>query len=142
MWWTTNPVEYDSPFLSLPASRVDLRPVQAGGPPVYLAGASAAALERVGRRAAGWLTFDSFPGTVMAGMWATVLRAARGADRDPDTIKKVIRINVEAGETTAHLAGRVDRARGLGADEIIVDFSFAQPGVDQILDAAEPLVRR
>lgn len=139
-WWTANPVEYESPFISLPPSRVDLRPVQPGGPPVYLAGASTAALERVGRRAAGWLTFDAVPGDALAGMWATVVRAAEEAGRDPATIRKAVRINAEAGETTTHLAGRVNRARDLAADEVIIDFFFAEPTIDRILDAAEPLV--
>lgn len=139
-WWTCNPVAYDGPFVSLPPSRVDLRPVQAGGPPVYLAGAAPAALERVGRRAAGWLTFDAIPGETMAGMRAIIARAAEEAGRDPGAIRTVARINAAAGETTAHLSGRVNRARDLGADEVIIDFFFAQRTIEGILGAAEPLV--
>ena len=126
--------------MSLPPSRVDLRPVQAGGPPVYLAGATPAALERVGRRAAGWLTFDAIPDEMMAGMRAAIARAAEEAGRDPGAIRTVVRINAKAGETTSRLAGRVNRARDLGADEVIVDFFFAQPTIDRMLGAAEPLV--
>lgn len=138
-WWTKDPVEYSSPYISLPKSRVSLRPTQPGGPPVYLAGATSAALRRVGRRAVGWLTFDAIPDDVMAGMWVQIGQAAEGAGRDPEEIKKVIRINAVSGETTSHLAGRVNRAQDLAADEVIIDFFFAQPTVAGILDAAEPL---
>jgi alkanesulfonate monooxygenase SsuD/methylene tetrahydromethanopterin reductase-like flavin-dependent oxidoreductase (luciferase family) len=49
-WWTTNPVEYAGDGWSFPSARVGLRPVQAGGPPLYLAGTGERALDRVGRR--------------------------------------------------------------------------------------------
>ncbi|MGV9803627.1 LLM class flavin-dependent oxidoreductase, partial [Mycobacterium sp. NPDC003449] len=58
-WWTTNPVEYQSPFISVPRSRVDLRPIQPGGPRIFLGGSSPAALARVGRRGDGWIGFDT-----------------------------------------------------------------------------------
>jgi len=39
-WWTTTPVSWDSQFFSLPPVHADLRPVQAGGPPIWIGGAS------------------------------------------------------------------------------------------------------
>ena len=54
-WWTTNPVSWDSEFSSLPPVHADLRPVQAGGPPIWIGGASEAAMRRVGRSGTGWL---------------------------------------------------------------------------------------
>jgi alkanesulfonate monooxygenase SsuD/methylene tetrahydromethanopterin reductase-like flavin-dependent oxidoreductase (luciferase family) len=52
-WWTTTPVSWDSEFFSLPPVYADLRPVQAGGPPIWIGGASEAAMRRVGRSAVG-----------------------------------------------------------------------------------------
>jgi Luciferase-like monooxygenase len=43
-WWTTTPVSWDSEFFSLPPVHADLRPVQAGGPPIWIGGASEAAM--------------------------------------------------------------------------------------------------
>jgi alkanesulfonate monooxygenase SsuD/methylene tetrahydromethanopterin reductase-like flavin-dependent oxidoreductase (luciferase family) len=60
-WWTTNPVSWDSEFFSIPPTHADLRPVQAGGPPVWIGGASEAALRRVGRSGTGWLAFEGLP---------------------------------------------------------------------------------
>ena len=54
-WWTTTPVSWDSEFFSLPPVHADLRPVQAGGPPIWIGGASEAAMRRVGRSGTGWL---------------------------------------------------------------------------------------
>ena len=54
-WWTTNPVSWESEFFSLPPVHADLRPVQAGGPPIWIGGVSEAAMRRVGRSGTGWL---------------------------------------------------------------------------------------
>ena len=47
-------MSWDSDFFSLPPVHADLRPVQAGGPPLWIGGASEAAMRRVGRSATGW----------------------------------------------------------------------------------------
>jgi hypothetical protein len=52
-WWSSTPVSWDSEFFSLPPVHADLRPVQAGGPPIWIGGASEAAMRRVGRDAPG-----------------------------------------------------------------------------------------
>jgi probable F420-dependent oxidoreductase len=139
-WWSTNPVQYDSEFISLPPSRVDLRPVQVGGPPVYLGGASPAALARVGRSAVGWLGFDGLPKELEASLWSTARHEAETVGRDPDDLKKVVRINGERGETVERTADRVALVAERGADEAIVDFVFTYPTVDQRLDAAAQLI--
>ena len=60
-WWTTTPVSWDSEFFSLPPVHADLRPVQAGGPPIWIGGASEAAMRRVGRSGTGWLGVEGLP---------------------------------------------------------------------------------
>jgi len=54
-------VSWDSEFFSLPPVHADLRPVQAGGPPIWIGGASEAAMRRVGRSATGWLGHEYLP---------------------------------------------------------------------------------
>jgi probable F420-dependent oxidoreductase len=54
-YWSDNPAEYQGTYLTLPATYVDLKPVQRPRPPIYLGGYSPAALRRVARRADGWL---------------------------------------------------------------------------------------
>ncbi|WP_327586145.1 LLM class flavin-dependent oxidoreductase [Nonomuraea sp. NBC_00507] len=50
-WCTANPASWDSEFFSLRPVHADLRPAQAGGPPIWIGGASEAATRRVGRSA-------------------------------------------------------------------------------------------
>ncbi|AWT51192.1 TIGR03619 family F420-dependent LLM class oxidoreductase [Mycolicibacterium smegmatis] len=142
VWWTDNPVEYKGPFVSLPPARVDLRPVQAGGPPIYLGGSSHAALARVGRRAKGWIGFDQLPDEAMASFWETARHAAEEAGRDPDALRKIIRVNGEPGESVSHLADRLSRQVEMGADEVMVDLVFTYKTIDERLDAAEHLMNR
>lgn len=136
-WWTTNPVEYEGRGWSFPRSQVGLRPVQPGGPPVYLAGVTERALERVGRRATGWLTFDAIPPEVRSAMWATVCRSAEQAGRDPRQLTQVVRVNGEPDESLEHIAERLARLAADGVDEALVDFFFTYTGIDDFLAAAE-----
>ncbi|MEW2480092.1 TIGR03619 family F420-dependent LLM class oxidoreductase [Mycobacterium sp. NPDC049093] len=140
-WWTTNPVEYESSFISLPPSRIDLRPIQSGGPPIFLGGSSLAALTRVGRRAEGWIGFDTIPEEEAQSLWSTARRAAEETGRDPDQLKKLVRVNGVPGESVVQLADRLARTAEQGADEAIVDFAFTYPTIDARLDAAGHLMQ-
>lgn len=71
-WWTANPVSWDSEFFSLPPVHADLRPVQAGGPPLWIGGTSEAAMRRVGRSATGWLGIDFLPDEVFVDAFAPI----------------------------------------------------------------------
>ena len=140
-WWTTNPVEYESSFISLPPSRVDLRPIQSGGPPIFLGGSSLAALTRVGRRAEGWIGFDTIPEETAQSLWSTARRAAEETGRDPGQLKKLVRVNGVPGESVVQLADRLARTAEQGAHEAIVDFAFTYPTIDARLDAADRLMQ-
>jgi len=135
-WWTTNPVRHDGPYLHLPDTQVDLRPVQPGGPPIYLGGFSEAALQRVGRRATGWLTVAR----VQPKPWDTIRRAAESAGRDPDAIRRVVRLNPDPSMTLNQIADAIDQAAEDGADETFVDFNFAGVTAAESLERAEKLI--
>ena len=141
-WWTTTPVSWDSEFFSLPPVRADLRPVQAGGPPIWVGGASEAAMRRVGRSATGWLGFEGLPDEVVAAWWSVARQAAQEAGRDPDALKTAMRINLEPGTSVDSLAGKLKRYADSGTDEAFVDAYAAFPSLERTLDYASQLIER
>ena len=141
-WWTTNPVSWDSPFFSLPPAHADLRPVQAGGPPIWIGGASEAAMRRVGRSAVGWLAFEGLPDDVVASWWSIARSAAEDAGRDPDALKTAMRINLEPNTSVGSLADKLKRLAESGTDEAFVDAFAVFPSLDQTLEFASQLIAR
>jgi alkanesulfonate monooxygenase SsuD/methylene tetrahydromethanopterin reductase-like flavin-dependent oxidoreductase (luciferase family) len=120
-WWTTNPVAWNSSFFTMPPTHVDLRPVQAGGPSVWIGGASEAAMRRVGRSRVGWLAFERLPDEVVENWWPIARRAAEDAGRDPDALKKAMRINLEPDVSVDSLADKLKCLAEAGTDEAFVD---------------------
>ncbi|MFJ8098626.1 TIGR03619 family F420-dependent LLM class oxidoreductase [Streptomyces griseofuscus] len=141
-WWTTNPVSWDSDFFSLPPVHADLRPVQTGGPPIWVGGASEAAMRRVGRSATGWLGVDFLPDETADQLWSIARQTAQEAGRDPDALKKAIRINLEPCTSVDSLADKLKRLAESGADEAFVDAFAPFPDLDQMLDFAGQVIAR
>ena len=141
-WWTTTPVSWDSEFFSLPPVHADLRPVQAGGPPIWIGGASEAAMRRVGRSGTGWLGVEGLQDEVTDHLWSIARRAAQDAGRDPDALKTAMRINLEPGTSVDSLADKLERFDGSGIDEAIVDAFAMFPSLDQMLDFASQVIAR
>jgi probable F420-dependent oxidoreductase len=141
-WWTTNPVSWDSQFFSIPPTHADLRPVQAGGPPIWIGGASEAAMRRVGRSAVGWLAFEGLPDDVVASWWSIARRAAEDAGRDPDALKTAMRINLEPNTSVDSLADKLTRLAESGTDVAFVDAFAVFPSLDQTLEFASQLIAR
>jgi probable F420-dependent oxidoreductase len=149
-WWTTNPVSWDSEFFTLPPVHADLRPVQAGGPPIWIGGASEAAMRRVGRSGVGWLGFEGPPAAAsIAGrdesadqLWSIARRAAQDAGRDPDALKTAMRINLEPGTSVGSLADKLQRYAESGVDEAYFDAFAVFTSLDQTLDFASQVIAR
>ncbi|MEU9746287.1 TIGR03619 family F420-dependent LLM class oxidoreductase [Streptomyces niveus] len=141
-WWTTNPVSWDSDFFSLPPVHADLRPVQTGGPPIWVGGASEAAMRRVGRSATGWLGVDFLPDETADQLWSIARQTAQEAGRDPDALKKAIRINLEPCTSVDSAADKLKRLAESGADEAFVDAFAPFPDLDQMLDFASQVIAR
>jgi probable F420-dependent oxidoreductase len=141
-WWTTTPVSWDSEFFSLPPVHADLRPVQAGGPPIWIGGASEAAMRRVGRSGTGWLGVEGLQDS-FDHLWSIARRAAQDAGRDPDALKTAMRINkLEPGASVDSVADKLERFAGSGIDEAIVDAFAMFPSLDQMLDFASQVIAR
>jgi probable F420-dependent oxidoreductase len=140
--WTGNPAEHEGPQWRIAPSTVGLRPAQDPRPPVLLGGFSPPALARVGRRADGWLA-GWMPEQYLTGLWSVALDAARKAGRDPDALRRVLRINPRAGtavETAADVLPCLDVARELGITEVLVDLHYVAKDVDHALDLAGELI--
>jgi alkanesulfonate monooxygenase SsuD/methylene tetrahydromethanopterin reductase-like flavin-dependent oxidoreductase (luciferase family) len=149
-WWTTNPVSWDSEFFTLPPVHADLRPVQAGGPPIWIGGASEAAMRRVGRSGVGWLGFDRLPAAASINgrdegadrLWSIARRAAQDAGRDPDALKTAMRINLEPGMSVGSLADKLQWYAESGVDEAFFDAFAVFTSLDQMLDFASQVIAR
>lgn len=139
-WWTTTPVSWDSEFFSLPPVHAELRPVQAGGPPIWIGGVSEAAMRRVGRSGTGWLGVEELQDEFTDHLWSIARGAAQEAGRDPDALKTAMRINLEPGTSVDSLAGKLKRLAGSGVDEAFVDAFAAFPSLDQTLDFASQVI--
>jgi probable F420-dependent oxidoreductase len=139
-WWTTNPVSWDSEFFSLPPIHADLRPVQAGGPPIWIGGASEAAMRRVGRVGTGWLGVEGLPDDVTDQLWSIARGAAQDAGRDPHALKTAMRINLEPGMSVKLVADKLQRLAESGADEAIIDAFALFPSLEQLLDFAGQVI--
>jgi alkanesulfonate monooxygenase SsuD/methylene tetrahydromethanopterin reductase-like flavin-dependent oxidoreductase (luciferase family) len=68
-------------------------PFRAGGPPVWLGGASESALQRTGRLYDGWLPYPPAPSTYREGL-AAARSAAAGAGRSPDGLTPGLFVSV------------------------------------------------
>ena len=141
-WWTTTPLSWDSEFFSIPPTHADLRPVQAGGPPIWIGGASEAAMRRVGRSGAGWLSFEGLPDGVADHLWSIARGAAEQAGRDPDALKTALRINLEADMTVDSLADSLKRYAEAGVDEAFVDPFTVFDSLEEMLDFGSRLIER
>ena len=113
-----------------------------GGPPIWIGGASEAAMRRVGRSGTGWLGVEGLQDEVTDHLWSIARRAAQDAGRDPDALKAAMRINLEPGMSVDSVAGKLERLAGSGADEAIVDAFAMFPTLDQMLDFASQLIDR
>jgi alkanesulfonate monooxygenase SsuD/methylene tetrahydromethanopterin reductase-like flavin-dependent oxidoreductase (luciferase family) len=113
--------------------------VQVGGPPIWIGGASEAAMRRVGRIGTGWLGVEGLQDS-SDHLWAIARRAAQDAGRDPDALKTAMRINLEPGTSVDSPVDKLERCAGSGIDEAIVDAFALFPSLEQMLDFASQVI--
>ncbi|MEV6284297.1 TIGR03619 family F420-dependent LLM class oxidoreductase [Kribbella sp. NPDC051770] len=143
--WTENPVEYHGKHLELPLQHAPLKPAQQPHPPIHLGGSAPASLERIGRRASGWLPLAMVPVFVNVDLLlaerAAIDTAARAAGRDPAEIDTVLRVNVVAGTPTTQVVDTIHTvADRTGIDHFLID-SMSLPTVDATLDLVTEVMK-
>ncbi|MFI6643320.1 TIGR03619 family F420-dependent LLM class oxidoreductase [Streptomyces sp. NPDC050504] len=131
--WTEETFAHDGPNWRVPSAHVGLRPVQQAGPPVYLGGLTPAAMRRVGRRADGWVGI-ALPPEAHRALWETARRAADGAGRDPDALRRQIRYNATPGQSAEEIGQLLLAIRDSGADGAFVDLQQAVREPDEALE--------
>ena len=113
--WGADPVEYEGRFYHIVESDIGPKPLQAGGPPILIGGATPAAIGRAARIADGinpvlrdWNALEKvlheFPAMV------------RKAERDPEKMSIIVRVNTiispqPLSEPRAPLRGSIEQIR-------------------------------
>ncbi|MFJ3205187.1 TIGR03619 family F420-dependent LLM class oxidoreductase [Streptomyces sp. NPDC086989] len=145
--WRSEQVVHTGPLWTIAESTVLPKPLQSPGPPVLLGGFTPHALERVGRRADGWLA-ASMPLPYLVGLWDVATEAAERAGRDPAALRRVFRVNpdvttAETDPAEAHHRGTVrqicDHLKVMcsaGTDEVLVDLQLTTDSPEEYLDVA------
>lgn len=141
--WTTNPAEYHGKHWSVPATHVDLKPVQKPGPPIYLAGFAPVALRRIARRADGWLPVHR-PGTVpfdaekaITAPLARLRTMMAEEGRDPQSLGTVLRVYPTEEATAEDCVETLRQAAGTEADHAFVDLQCIAKNVDHAIELAQ-----
>jgi probable F420-dependent oxidoreductase len=145
--WTTDPVEFDGEFYSIPRSHIGPKPVQKPHPPIYMGAFAPSALMRVARYGDGWNPVG-VPPEGIAEMFSSIQTMAEEAGRDPAALELIVRGNVTLVEdspgeerwpftgTSEQLSADISATRALGATELILDATF-DPGVKSSDDFVE-----
>ncbi|MCO6010974.1 TIGR03619 family F420-dependent LLM class oxidoreductase [Actinoallomurus purpureus] len=150
--WTRDPASHESSRWPIPPSYIQARPVQLPRPPIYLGGLTPTALERIGRRADGWLGVG-MPLPHLLGLWSIARRSAERVGRDPDGLRLVLRVNATVTQAPASAnmvpyRGTVDQitdylrsAATAGVHEAFIDLQLGCTNDDQLLGLAQRLIR-
>ncbi|MBL1084172.1 TIGR03619 family F420-dependent LLM class oxidoreductase [Streptomyces actinomycinicus] len=145
--WRSDTVVHTGPLWTIPESTVLPKPLQSPRPPILLGGFTALALERVGRRADGWLA-AAMPLPYFHGLWSVAVEAAERAGRDPAGLRRVFRVNAEvttaeADPAETHHRGTVrqicEHLRSMceaETDEVLVDLQLTTASPEEFLDLA------
>ena len=137
--WTTDPVEYQGRFFSLPKSYIGPKPVQKPHPPIYLAAYTPPAMKRIATMADGWNP-AGVPVEGMVQMFGAMRQMAKDAGRDPSELGMIVRANMFITEKPIadkrHIfVGSIEQMREdiaacekIGADEVFLELGFTPGG--------------
>ena len=92
--WADDVVDHRGERYHIAPSTILPKPVQRPRPPMLLAAYTPAGLDRVARRADGWMP-AGLPVEAVAPMFGAVRDMAAGYGRDPDAIELVVRANIK-----------------------------------------------
>ena len=145
--WGGGPIDHAGPAFRVVPIANDLAPVQRPRPPIYLGGWKEPALERIARRADGWLA-AGMPPSLLTRTWSWLRDAAARHGRDPDRLRIVYRANPHVtaappGPERPPFTGTIDQVvddllgvAATGVHEILVDLNQTARDVDELLQLA------
>jgi Luciferase-like monooxygenase len=119
---------------------------------VLLAAYTPTGLERVARRADGWIT-TRLPIAALSPMFRAVRDLAAGHGRDPDELQLVVRASISLADQPIccdrpsyagnldQVAADLDATRAAGAHEVILSPSGDWASVDELIGVCTQLVR-
>ena len=148
--WSNAVVQHDGPYVRIAPSTIEPKPIQQPRPPLLLAAFTPAGLDRIARRADGWLPVG-LPHDVLAAMWAALRDMAHRHGRDPDALRLVVRANVKITDThhgddrpvfcgtIAQIAEDLLATRAVGAHEVILDLQADSRTATELLDLAHAI---
>jgi probable F420-dependent oxidoreductase len=148
--WGADPISFDGRRARVAPAHAGPIPVQQPRPPVLLAATTPAGLDRVARRADGWMP-NGLPVEAIGPMWRAVRDLASGHGRDPDLLRLVARASVTVCErpqgadrpsycgTVEQVACDLDATRRQGADEVILALAPGDAG--ELVEVAAALVQ-
>jgi alkanesulfonate monooxygenase SsuD/methylene tetrahydromethanopterin reductase-like flavin-dependent oxidoreductase (luciferase family) len=128
--------------LGLQQARLEPRPVQRPGPPVWIAAVADRALGAAGRCADGWEASFLDP-AAFAKAAARVTAAAQDAGRRPESIRRSVEIDAVIVESRAEGERAVDRFRGqrsIGRDHALLEAALLGDA-DSIVERASRYAR-
>ncbi|HWP84412.1 MAG TPA: LLM class F420-dependent oxidoreductase [Terriglobia bacterium] len=150
--WTSDPVEFQGTYFTIPKSIIQPKPVQKPHPPIYMAAFAPAALKRAAELSNGWNPV-ALPVAAMDAMSRQMREMARAAGRDPSRLEVVVRANVEFWDkprpkegfiytgTAEQIQEDINATKALGVTEIFFDPVFSADGssIDRYLRRMEQL---
>ena len=105
--WSGQPVTHHGRFYSVDEATIGPTPHRPGGPPIWVAGSSAAGQRRAGRRYDGW--FPIGPAEQVAAGWSAVQAAATEAGRDQGAVTTAVYLTVSLDDDPAAADQALDR---------------------------------
>lgn len=146
--WTDNPAAYEGKYWNVPATYVELGPVQVPRPPIYLGGVSPAAMRRAARRADGWLPVV-VPGRMEfdpAALTARIRQIGAFATeygRDPSELDTILRVYPQGEATVDDALEFLARAEHeAGITHAFVELMNIATDVDQALEIVDRAVHQ
>jgi probable F420-dependent oxidoreductase len=151
--WGPDPVSFSGRFYQIAESQVGPKPVQKGGPPIFIGANAPAAIERAGRIADGFNPTSTLDWATFEQNLNRFRSAAKAAGRNPNELPIIVRSNTLMSDKvtpeTKLLNGTVEKVRedlarmeSLKINEVFFDFNSGQMPVDDQLRLIERLRKR
>jgi alkanesulfonate monooxygenase SsuD/methylene tetrahydromethanopterin reductase-like flavin-dependent oxidoreductase (luciferase family) len=105
--WSGKPVDWDG-LWKVKSGVLAPTPHRPGGPPIWIAGALPASLERAGKLYDGWMP-NAGDAVQWGRQWSEIQRIAREAGRDPATLTGAMYLTLSIDDDAARANERLDR---------------------------------